>query len=107
MTDRVSHGQHGQPEGERNAEKADAEIGKPGSEHRRAAAAKHQPESAEKLGGDPPPDADVHRSSRGGVSQRLNWSRQSTRSDCGEVRFYADLLIWGCRPSLSAAGDAQ
>ena len=62
MADRIGHGQHGQAEGERDAEKADPEIGKPGGEHGSAAPAEHQPERSEELGGNSPPHVYVHRS---------------------------------------------
>src|SRR5690348_15358543 len=62
MTDRICHRQHGQSESQRNAKKGDAEIGKASGEHCRAAAAKHQPEGAEELGGNPPSGIATHRS---------------------------------------------
>ena len=37
MADGIGHRHHGQPEGERHAEKADADLGKTGGNHRAAA----------------------------------------------------------------------
>ena len=48
--DRIGHRQHGQAEGERDADEADAEFRKGGGENGAAAAAEHQPERTEKFG---------------------------------------------------------
>jgi hypothetical protein len=61
MADGVGHRQHGQAKGEGNAEKSDPQAGKRGGEHRRTAAAKHQPERPEEFGGDPPSRVGAHR----------------------------------------------
>jgi hypothetical protein len=45
----VRHRQHGQPEGERDADEADAELGESGREHGAPAAAEHEPERTKKL----------------------------------------------------------
>ena len=50
--DRVGHGEHGEAEGERHAGEADAELGEARGEHGAAAAAEHEPEGAERLGGE-------------------------------------------------------
>ncbi len=50
--ERVGAGQHRQAERERHADEADAEFRERGRQHRAAAAAEHQPERAEQLGGE-------------------------------------------------------
>ena len=50
MADRVGHGQHGQAEGQRHADEADAELGKGRGQHGRAAAAENQPGRADEFG---------------------------------------------------------
>ena len=52
MADRVGHRQHGQAEGERDAEQADADLGKCRRRSPRCRSPpKHQPERADRLGG--------------------------------------------------------
>ena len=48
--DRIGHRHHGQPEGQGHAQKADPDLGEGGGQHGTAAAAKDQPECAERLG---------------------------------------------------------
>ena len=50
MSHGVGHGQDGQAERQRHAEKADADLGKGSGEDGRAATTEHQPERAEALG---------------------------------------------------------
>ena len=50
MADGEGHGQHGQAEGERHADKSDTQLRESRGQHRRAAAAQHQPCRADELG---------------------------------------------------------
>ena len=59
VADGVGHGEHGQAEGEGDAEVADADVRDPGGQDGGAAAAEHQPEGAEELGREPPGDGCV------------------------------------------------
>ncbi len=45
----IRHGQHGEAEGECDAQEADAEAGKGGGEHRAAAASEDQPEGSDEF----------------------------------------------------------
>ena len=49
MADGEGHGQHGQAEGQRHAEQADADFGEGGGQHGAAATAEHQPERADEF----------------------------------------------------------
>ena len=51
VADGECHGQHRQTEGQRHAHVPDAEVGDAGRQHGRPAAAEHQPECADELGG--------------------------------------------------------
>jgi len=50
MADGIGHRHDRQAEGQRHAEKADADLREPGRDHRAAAAAESQPEGANSLG---------------------------------------------------------
>ncbi len=45
----IGHGQHGQPEGQRHADKADAQLREGGGQNGRAASAQHQPGRADEF----------------------------------------------------------
>src|SRR6187402_1852279 len=49
VADGVGHGQYGEAERERHAQKADAHLGKASGEHRAAASPKDEPERTEQL----------------------------------------------------------
>jgi hypothetical protein len=51
VADRVGHREHGEPERERHAEQADADVREGGRQHRAAAAAEDEPERADELRG--------------------------------------------------------
>ena len=61
VTDGISHGQHGQAECKGNAEKADPEVRKAGSQYCGAATTQHQPKRAKELGDNAPGNIAVHR----------------------------------------------
>jgi len=48
VADRVGHGQHREPERQRHAQVADADLWEAGGDHRRSAASEREPESADK-----------------------------------------------------------
>jgi hypothetical protein len=50
LTEGIGHGQHGEAERQRDAEKADADLRKGRREHGASAAAEDQPERAQELG---------------------------------------------------------
>jgi hypothetical protein len=50
VADRVGHGHHGKAEGERNAEKADADLRKAGGNDGASTSSERQPEGADRLG---------------------------------------------------------
>jgi hypothetical protein len=62
VANRISHGQHGQPEGEADPEESDAQRRETRGEHGTATAGKCQPESAEEFG--PKTSRHIHDSSR-------------------------------------------
>ena len=50
MADRIGHGHHGKAESERDAEKADADLRKAGSDDGASTSSERQPEGTDRLG---------------------------------------------------------